>query len=308
MKTKQNEERCLGTVFDIERFSLHDGRGIRTVVYLKGCPLRCSWCHNPESNRAEPQIGFYPERCGGCGACVKVCPNGALFGTKGRIEREKCTGCLKCVEVCPYEARVAYGRKMTPEEVVRQVLRDRVFYKNSEGGVTLSGGEVSMQPAFASEVLRLCQKEGIHTAIETCGFCNRESFEAILVYVDQLLYDIKCMDPEIHRRYTGVDNRLILENASRASEVVKEMVVRWPVIPGVNDTAENAEALADFMRERMPVVKRVDLLPYHSVGKSKCACLDREYGYEMPYELTGERVEQLKCILGEKGLDARIGG
>lgn len=297
-----------GTVFDIERFSVHDGRGIRTVVFLKGCPLRCGWCANPESSIVRPQIGFFPEKCAFCKSCSKVCPSGELFVTAGKVDWQNCIGCLECVDACLYEARIAYGRTMTAGEVVKRILRDKVFYENSGGGVTLSGGEVCMQPDFAAAILYLCQQEGIHTAIETSGFANWKNVEKIICHVDQLLFDFKCMDPEKHRKYTGVENTGILENACRASELVPEMVVRWPVIPGVNDSEENARQLAAFVLSNMPRVKRVDLLPYHSAGKSKCEHIGKEYGYDIPYELSKDAVDQLQEILLKAGLDAKVGG
>lgn len=297
-----------GTVFDIERFSVHDGRGIRTVVFLKGCPLRCGWCANPESNAVKPQIGFFPEKCAYCKKCTEVCPGRELFLTAGKVDWQNCIGCLECVDACLYEARVAYGRTMSAGDVVKRVLRDRVFYQNSDGGVTLSGGEVCMQPDFAAAILELCRQENIHTAIETSGFAAWKNLEKILRHVDQLLFDFKCMDPEKHRKFTGVDNQVILENAVRAAELVDEMIVRWPVIPGVNDSDENAHQMAAFLAKNMPKVKRVDLLPYHSAGKSKCEHIGKEYAYAVPYELTGERVAQLQNILCKAGLDAKVGG
>ena len=297
-----------GTVFDIERFSIHDGRGIRTVVFLKGCPLHCAWCANPESNRPGPQLGFFADKCAFCKKCAEICPNGEVFLREGRVDWDHCVGCLKCVNTCLYEARVAYGKIMTAGEVVDRVSRDRVFYRNSEGGVTLSGGEVTMQPEFAAAILALCQAEGIHTAIETTGFCTWERFAPILAHTDQLLYDFKNMDASRHKTYTGVDNRQILENACRAAETVWDMVIRWPVIPGFNDTDENAATMAAFLTQNMPKVKRVDLLPYHSAGKSKCERIGKDYGYEIPYELTKERTAELQKILLDAGFDARIGG
>lgn len=297
-----------GTVFDIERFSIHDGKGIRTVVFLKGCPLHCAWCANPESNLCRPQIGFFADKCAFCKKCTQVCPFGELFATQGKIAWDQCVGCLKCVDECLYEARVAYGRTMTAGEVVKTVSRDRVFFHNSGGGVTLSGGEVCMQPDFTAAILALCQAEGIHTAIETTGFCAWPKFEKIVSHVDQLLFDFKNMDSDMHKQYTGVDNKVILENACKASEIVPEMVVRWPIIPGFNDTDENARAVAAFMTANMPKTKRVDLLPYHSAGKSKAERIGREGFYEIPYELTKERPEELQKILLDAGLDARVGG
>lgn len=303
-----NLAQVTGTVFDIERFSVHDGRGIRTVVFLKGCPLRCPWCANPESKSVKPQIGFFRDKCAFCKECAKVCPEGEVFVTEGRISWDKCIGCLECVDRCLYEARVAYGRIMTAGEVVQRILRDRVFYQNSQGGVTLSGGEVCLQPEFSAAILALCQKEGIHTAIETSGFASWSNVEKIVRHVDQLLFDFKCMDPEKHRHFTGVDNKVILENAVKAARIVPEMVIRWPVIPGANDSEENARAMAAFITGNMPRVKRVDLLPYHSAGASKCERIGKEYGYQIPYELTSERTGQLQQILLDAGLDARVGG
>lgn len=297
-----------GTVFDIERFSIHDGRGIRTVVFLKGCPLHCAWCANPESNSAKPQIGFYADKCGFCKKCASVCPYGSLFVEKQEIAWSQCIGCLECVEACLYDARISYGKTMTAGQVVDAVARDQVFYKNSGGGVTLSGGEVCMQPEFAAAILALCREKGIHTAIETTGFCTWPKFESILRHVDQLMFDFKNMDSALHKQYTGVDNALILENARKASDIVPEMVVRWPVIPGFNDSDENARALASFITENMPKVSRIDLLPYHSAGKSKAERIGKEYGYNAPYELTAEHLAELQDILLKAELDARIGG
>ncbi len=297
-----------GTVFDIERFSLHDGRGIRTVVFLKGCPLHCAWCANPESNRPGPQVGLFADKCAFCKKCAEVCPNGAVFLREHRVDWEHCTGCLKCVDVCLYDARVAYGKRMTAGEVFEAVKRDQVFYRNSGGGVTLSGGEMSAQPEFSAAILTLCRAAGIHTAVETTGFCKWERFEPIVRQVDQLLFDFKNMDSTLHKKYTGVGNELILENAAKAAPLVPEMVVRWPVIPGFNDSDENAAALAAYLKQNMPSVSRVDLLPYHSAGKSKCERIGTEYGYEPPYELSKERVAELQGLLLDNGLDARIGG
>lgn len=305
---KNNEETVLGTVLDIERFSVHDGRGIRTVVFLKGCPLKCEWCANPESQQLKPQIGFFRDKCAACMKCAEICPNGRLFKEQGKLDFLNCSGCMKCVDACYYGARIQYGRQMSAAEVVKIVKRDKVFYDNSGGGVTLSGGEMSMQPGFALNILKGCKSEGIHTAVETCGYSNWEQFSKILEYVDMLLYDIKHMDSSIHKAKTGVPNALILENAVKAAPLVKEMIIRYPVIPGFNDSLDNALALARFMKAKLKGVKRVDLLPYHSMGLSKCERIGKPYPFTLPYELSGERVQQLYELLKAEGLDVIIGG
>ena len=297
-----------GTVFDIEHCSLHDGKGIRTVVFMKGCPLHCAWCANPESNKPEPQIGFYEEKCVFCKKCAEVCPCGDVFLNEHRVDWENCIGCLKCIDVCNFDARVGYGKRMTAGEILDIVLRDRVFYNNSGGGITLSGGEMSSQPRLSAALLELCRLEGIHTAVETCGYCQWDTFESIIRHVDQLLFDFKNMNSVLHKQYTGVGNELILENAVKAASVVPVMVIRWPVIPGFNDSDENAHEMASFLQTNMPSVLSVDLLPYHSAGKSKCGVIGKKYGYEPPYELSEERVKQLQSVLLNAGFDAQIGG
>lgn len=297
-----------GTVFDIERFSVHDGRGIRTVVFLKGCPLRCGWCSNPESQKIKPQVGLFAEKCSFCLKCTEVCPYGEMFRNEHKMEWEKCTHCMKCIDVCPYGARILYGEKMTVCEVVDVVKKDKVFYNNSSGGVTLSGGEVSVQSKFAAAVLKKCHEERIHTAVETCGYSQWEPFYSILEHTDLLLYDIKHMDSKKHRDGTGVDNVLILENARKASECVEEMIIRFPVIPGFNDTAENVQSMARFIKEKLPRVHRVDMLPYHSMGQSKCERIGKEYPFQAKAPLSEEQIQHLKEILLDAGLEVSVGG
>lgn len=306
--TEQNTTKCMGTVLDIERFSVHDGRGIRTVVFLKGCPLQCEWCANPESQQLRPQIAFFANKCALCLKCTEVCPFGEVFKEQHRIEWEKCTRCMQCVDICSYGARVLYGKKMSAEEVVEIVKRDKVFYSNSRGGVTLSGGEMSMQPLFATEILKGCHKYDIHTAAETCGYAPWEPFFQILNHVDLLLYDIKHMDPAKHKERIGVDNALILENARKASEFVEEMIIRFPVIPGFNDTDENVHALVGFLKEKLPRVRRVDMLPYHSMGESKCERIGKSYPFKYKGTLSDDKVQHLRDILADAGFLVSIGG
>lgn len=297
-----------GIVFDTQRFATHDGHGIRTLIFLKGCPLRCEWCTNPESQAFEPEPGLFADKCGGCMKCADVCPQGEAFRTRGVMEWEKCTKCMKCVESCLYEARVPYGRETTVEEVMRLVRRDKVFFKKSGGGVTLGGGEATCQPDFAAAILRQSRAEGIHTALETCGCTPWNTFSKVIAHVDLLLMDIKHMRSVEHKAKTGVGNETILDNAARAAAVVPEMIVRFPLIPDFNDSRGNVEAMAEFIRGRMPSVKRVDILQYHSVGESKNARIGKQYAFTYQNELTPEKVDDLKGILESHGLVVSLGG
>lgn len=297
-----------GVVFDIQRCSVHDGHGIRTVVFLKGCPLTCAWCTNPESQKPKPQIGFFAEKCAGCMRCAEVCPNGEAFRETGQVDWARCQGCMKCVDACLYEARAAYGKRMTVDQVLDAVRRDKVFFDKSGGGVTLTGGEVAAQPAFARELLRRCQAEGIHTAIETSGYAPWASFEGIVRHVDLLLYDFKNMDTAAHQAKIGVGNERILDNAVRASSIVREMVARFPLIPDYNDSEENAHQIGAFIQGNMPAVKRLDILKYHSVGESKSARIGKAYEFRYEHALSDEKVDRLRAILESYGLAVSIGG
>jgi pyruvate formate lyase activating enzyme len=297
-----------GIVFDVQRFSVHDGPGIRTLVFLKGCPLRCAWCANPESQAPAPQLGFHAEACTLCLRCVSVCPNGAEFQEKHAVPWEDCIGCLECVDQCLSGARVVFGRRMTVEEVIATVRRDVVFFRNSGGGVTIGGGEATVQAAFTESVLEECKRLGIHTAIETCGHVAWPKLERILRHVDVLLYDIKHMDSGLHRERTGVGNETILENAARASRLVPQMVVRYPLIPGFNDDAGAVEAAGAFLQEQLPAVRRVDVMPYHSVGASKGRQIGKPYAYDETASNSPEAIARTRRILQDHGLEVSIGG
>jgi pyruvate formate lyase activating enzyme len=279
-----------GLIFDIQRFSVHDGPGIRTTVFLKGCTLRCFWCHNPEGLRMTSEVQFLPNRCLSCGACVAACEHdGQRLDESGRsFMREHCVACGACVEACVTEALTLAGKRVTAAEVVAEALRDRVFYETSGGGVTLSGGEPALQPDFSREILTLSKAEGLHTAIETCGSIPWPSLEALLPLTDLVMMDLKQMDTDKHRAATGAGNERILANARQLAATRKPLIFRTPVVPGVNDTAAEIEAIAAFVRELValraiesngagPADISWELLPFHRMAGDKYRSLGLEY-------------------------------
>lgn len=269
-----------GTVFDIQRFSIHDGPGIRTTVFLKGCPLNCIWCHNPESKSARPELMLHGSKCVGCGECVKACSLGlhSFEGGEHLIEREKCIGCGKCEADCVGALKL-YGEQKTVSEVIDEVLRDKSFYDNSGGGMTVSGGEPLMQHEFTLALLKSAKELGLNTAIETSGFSKWERIEAIAPFVDLFLWDVKETDTVRHNEYTGVGNELILENLGRLSTIGARIVLRCPVIPGLNDREEHFRAIG-ALADALSGVERVDVEPYHPLGKSKALALGKPYPLE----------------------------
>jgi len=296
-----------GCVFDIQRFSINDGPGIRTTVFFKGCPLRCLWCDNPESQRQSPQLFYFESLCTRCGRCVEVCSSGATKkGADGSIEidRELCRGCGLCAEACLNEARVISGRTMTVAEVVEIVRKDELFYRNSGGGVTASGGEPTSQPDFLMELFRQCQSFGIHTTLDTCGYAEWEVMAAVLEYVDLVYYDLKQVDTERHKELTGVGNELILDNARLISRSGKPMVIRIPLIPGCNDSEENIRAVAEFVATIE--VERVDILPFHQLGSKKYERLGLTYklGEARPYE--EYQIQAIRDKFLSYGLDVTV--
>ena len=272
------DEKTRGIIFNIQTYSIHDGPGIRTTVFIKGCPLKCVWCQNPESQIAIPQLFFNGEACVGCGKCLRVCPEGAIRLDEGKswTNRGTCRGAGKCAEVCPNEARNIAGRYVTAGEVFQEVMKDKIFYEKSGGGVTLGGGEPLASPEFTTSLLRLCKKAGIHTALDTCGYAKWEIIKQILQHVDLVLYDLKHMDPAAHQLYTGVSNEVILENARRiCQELHIPVLARVPVIPGFNDSRENIEATGRFIAAEMGAATEVHLLPYHKLGEMKYHRLEK---------------------------------
>ena len=295
-------ETLRGVIFDIQHYSIHDGPGIRTTVFLKGCPLHCLWCSNPESQSTRPEIMFDASRCTLCGKCLGICPHKASVKqeTKIQISRELCQGCATCVTPCPSEARQITGSIREVEEVLQEVEKDRLFYENSGGGVTLSGGEPMNQPDFTGALLKKCKDKGIHTVLDTSGYVQAEMWDGVLDYVDMILYDLKHMDSRKHRELTGVSNQLILANARKLASLKIPMVIRIPLIPGYNDTDGNSESCARFIKEIG--ITTVELLPFHNLCVSKYAKLQKEWKVENVIPPAQERLEELQGIFTAQGL------
>lgn len=295
-----------GLVFNIQRFSVHDGPGIRTTVFVKGCPLRCAWCSNPESQEAYQEIIRLDRSCIRCGQCVEACPRGAIIlGEFGRvIDREKCDRCLMCAEVCPSRAIETVGRYMDVAEVMEEVGKDELFYRNSDGGVTISGGEPLLQWQFVQTLLKECKHRSFHTALDTSGYSTWKAVEEVLKYVDLVLYDIKLIDPAKHREATGVDNEIILANVAKVAQK-KRTWLRYAVIPGFNDSETCAEDIAVFASSIS--IEKVSLLPYHAFGAEKYERLGRVYSLEGVSTPTDGQLQEISSIFESFGLDVTIG-
>ena len=298
-----------GIVFDIKKFSIHDGPGIRTTVFFKGCPLSCWWCHNPESQASEPELVFRESRCIRCGACLEVCTQGAISwdGDVVSTDGERCTLCGDCVQVCYAEAREIAGQEMTAAQVMTEIERDIPFYDESDGGVTFSGGEPLLQRDFLLALLRACKEKEIHTALDTCGFATWETLDSIRKHVDLFLYDLKLMDDAKHRKFTGVSNKLILANLQALSLRGHDIILRVPIIPGINNDNENIRQIGTFAAA-LPHLNQVDILPYHHAAVEKYRRLKKVYGLPETHPPSDERMAKIAQILEEFGLQVKTGG
>ncbi|MBN2322185.1 MAG: glycyl-radical enzyme activating protein [Spirochaetes bacterium] len=305
--TRVNGGDITGTIFDIQRFSVHDGPGIRTTVFFKGCPLRCVWCHNPESKRMDPELFFENGLCTLCGECVRACPHNLHSIVDGgrKIERSRCTRCGRCVDACLTGALAFKGRRVTADEVMKEILKDKEYYTNSGGGITLSGGEPLAQPDFSKALLVASKEYGVNTAIETCGYAEWELFERLLAVIDYVMYDIKIIDPDLHKKYCGTENRQILDNLTRLIQSGKETLVRIPLIPEITDTMSNLHGIGAFLKNI--AVKKVELIPYHSFAEDKCNAVGQNYlprSHEM--QDTGT-LETIRRLISEYGMETKVG-
>ncbi len=300
-----------GLVFDVKRYAVHDGPGIRTTVFLKSCPLHCLWCHNPESIGCDIELITRSSRCSRCHACLKVCPKKALSEGPDKgpvvIDRSKCDACGKCAEACMYEALEIVGRRASVADVLAEVEKDRIFYEQSGGGVTLSGGEPLAQPAFSLALLQAFRAAGIHTTLDTAGLASWQTLDRIAAGADLVLYDLKMMDEAAHKKYTGVSNIQILKNLVDLAGTGKPIRIRIPLAGGVNDDEANIQATIGFLR-RLTGVRRVDLLKYHKGGQEKYRNLGQELCFRIFAPPSEERMEEIRRAFADAGFSVSIGG
>lgn len=307
-----------GIIFDIQRFTIHDGPGIRTELFLKGCPLRCDWCSNPESQMASIQLGVYKTQCISrkkCGACEKACPEeGILKFTRGKlisIDGNKCTNCLACYQACPSDAIKQWGKAMSVEECMKEIRKDKGYYERSGGGVTVSGGEPLLLSDFVAALFKICKEEGIHTCLESSLYADWKEIEKILPYTDLIISDIKHLDTNIHKKYTGVDNERILENLKRLANEKCELILRIPIIPNVNEDMDNIKATAEFiLNELGGNVKTLQLLSFMRLGEEKYRSLG------MPYKMQDikfnrrsfqKRINEIADYFNNRGIHCVVG-
>jgi pyruvate formate lyase activating enzyme len=295
-------------ITNIQGFSIHDGPGIRTVVFFKDCPLSCQWCANPECLPGSPRMGFIGTLCANCGRCLEVCPNNAIKQGEGehRIDYSLCNACGICREQCYSGALVRYGESMTVAEVWDAVRRDRIFYDESGGGITVSGGEPLLHPAFVRELFELSRQEGIDTCIETCGCVDAEALLAVIPVTDHFLFDLKLMDPGAHKKHTGQSNSRILKNAELLIERGADVLFRQPLVPGVNDSVENIDSTARFLTRLCNGAARLQIMPFHRMGQSKYMALNMLYTMAELGAAEDEHVEATRKAYAERGIDCSV--
>ncbi len=302
----------MSLITNVQKFSIHDGDGIRTSVFFKGCPLKCEWCHNPETQRFEKEMQCDKEKCVGCGTCAKVCPNGAISMENGKPEMKKdaCTFCGKCVNFCPIGIREIIGREYSVKELIKELMKDQMFYEESGGGVTLSGGEVmAMDIDYILAIAKELKRQDVTLTIDTCGYVPYEKFQAILPYVHTFLYDVKVMDPKLHKKYIGVDNQLILDNLIRLAADGARIYIRIPTIKEVNGNEKNMKETIAFLKEHDIHPAQINLLPYHDTGSGKYSKLDMEYKGTDLHAPEKEEMESFVRLFVESGFqNTKIGG
>ena len=302
----------MSLITNFQKFSIHDGDGIRTSVFFKGCPLKCEWCHNPETQRFEKEMQCDKEKCVGCGTCAKVCPNGAISMENGKPEMKKdaCTFCGKCVNFCPIGIREIIGREYSVKELIKELMKDQMFYEESGGGVTLSGGEVmAMDIDYILAIAKELKRQDVTLTIDTCGYVPYEKFQAILPYVNTFLYDVKVMDPKLHKKYIGVDNQLILDNLIRLAADGARIYIRIPTIKEVNGNEKNMKETIAFLKEHDIHPAQINLLPYHDTGSGKYSKLDMEYKGTDLHAPEKEEMESFVRLFVESGFqNTKIGG
>jgi pyruvate formate lyase activating enzyme len=299
-----------GLVFNIQRFSIHDGPGIRTTVFLKGCPLRCPWCSNPESHACSPELLLREVKCIQCGKCQDICPEQAITVTQSgiKVNREKCSNCLKCVQACTPRALEAIGQWLTSDEVMDTVLKDASYYKRTDGGMTLSGGEPLVQWQFALSILKKAKENGLNTTLDTTGYSKWHPFEKVLQNTDLVLYDLKQLDPAKHQAVTGIPNELILENLKKTlTETSVNVWLRIPVIPQFNNSLENMSRVTSFIENLPRMPEKVSLLPFHKFAAGKYHSLGKNYEFADVPLLEDQEIEEYKAFIASQGINVDIG-